>query len=57
MITDNNQLSEIDRSILLTEVITLTPGVALYNKNATLLIIIIFYTHKKNPPIKSYQWV
>jgi len=32
-----------DRSILLTEVITLTPGVALYNRIAT---------NKKNPPIK-----
>jgi len=35
MITDNNQLSEVDRSVLLTEVITLTPGVSLNKRIAT----------------------
>ena len=56
MITDNNQLSEIDRSILLTDYITLTPGVAACKRIVRFIIIILLIiipgSHKKNPPIK-----
>jgi len=56
MITDNNQLSERDRSIILTDILTLTPGVAACKRIASITTNFIYNYYskiaQKKTPIK-----